>query len=167
MLPVAADRQSGMATNRLLRTDDAADENDEERGFSGLSRLIKPLTQRKAESTFKLYKLEDKKGTLFASNEVVEWGQHLTKFDKKNAGAAMLKALLKRYDDTELARMIESAKSSAKANSQQSCRRRSLRSGRKPISSRKALKNANRWSKHNEDIVTAYESFIQTKRAVK
>ncbi|KAG3044883.1 hypothetical protein PI124_g24721, partial [Phytophthora idaei] len=122
-----AEHQSGITTSRGLKIGEAADKADEERGIAiaGLQNLVKPgakkaqvqlwLTQRKpADAAFKLFKLENTKGRLFSTKEVLDWAKHVAKIDKKNAGVTMLEALLKHYDDAQLARMIQSAKSSTR-----------------------------------------------------
>ncbi|ETN02728.1 hypothetical protein PPTG_15483 [Phytophthora nicotianae INRA-310] len=110
------ERYAAQIESRLLRIDKAAAELDEERGatVAGIQNLVKSsakqaqiqlwLAQKKsADAAFKLFELEKAEGRLFGMKGVLAWANHVTKLNKKNAGATMLEALLKHYDDAALA----------------------------------------------------------------
>ncbi|KAG6942553.1 hypothetical protein JG688_00018053 [Phytophthora aleatoria] len=174
------------AAAALLTTSEgceAADKADEERGIAiaGLQNLVKPgakkaqvqlwLTQRKpADAAFKLFKLENTKGRLFGTKEVLDWAKHVAKIDKKNAGVTMLEALLKHYDDAQLARMIQSAKSSNRPGVKNLASKlqevqflKWMKASERPSvieEKLKALGNLDLWSKQDEALVGAYKYFI-------
>ncbi|ETM32440.1 hypothetical protein L914_20142 [Phytophthora nicotianae] len=178
-----AEYQSGMTTSRLLRIDKAAAELDEERGatVAGIQNLVKSsakqaqiqlwLAQKKsADAAFKLFELEKAGGRLFGMKEVLAWANHVTKVNKKNAGATMLEALLKHYDDAALARMIQSAQSSTRpgvgdlaTKLQKAQFNKWMIASERPGAIEAKLKQlggSDLWSQQDKALVNAYKYFI-------
>ncbi|EGZ15005.1 hypothetical protein PHYSODRAFT_333279 [Phytophthora sojae] len=151
----------------------AAAVDEEERGvaIAGLENLIKTgakktqvqwwLTRKKsAEAAFKLFNLEGKNG-LFGSLEFLAWAKYVTKLDKKNAGATMLEALLKRYDEATLARMIISAQGSSKPGLEKNCDGAAIGVRSDTIKSKLGeLPNQKLWAAKDKELVHAYRYFI-------